>query len=62
MSGIQHGRAKGRKTFKKPKSFLKAEKMYKEVFNDRKVAAAHDAAFRPMYSRVTKKLITKKNG
>lgn len=34
--------------------------MYSEVFNDKDVVAADTNAARPKYSRVTKKLITKK--
>lgn len=59
MSDIQQGRAKARKIFKKPKTFAKSEKMYKEVFNDRNVQKEDNAEAAPKYSRVTHKLITK---
>lgn len=59
MSQIQQGRAATKRAFKKPKNFMKAQKMYSEVFNDKNDVAAMDKEFKPMYSRVTKKIITK---
>lgn len=57
--GLQQDRASSKRIFRKPKNFQKAQKMYAEVFNDKNDVAAMDKEFKPMYSRVTKKIITK---
>lgn len=59
MSQLQQGRAVAKRVFKRPKSFVKAEKMYDEVFNDRDVVAEQTRKFKPKYSRVTRKIISK---
>lgn len=59
MSDLQLGRGKAKKVFKKPKDFKKGEKMYREVFDQPNKAAAQDKEWKPKYSRVTKKEISK---
>lgn len=59
MSQIQQGRAVSRRVFKKPKDYLKAEKMYNEAFPEKSGTAADTAKWKPQYSRVTNKIITK---
>lgn len=57
--GLQQGRASTKKIFKAPKDFKKAEKMYREVFDQPNKTAAQDKKWAPKYSRVTHKQIPK---
>lgn len=59
MADIQLGRGKSKKAFKKPKDFKKAEKMYREVFDQPNKALAQDKEWGPKYSRVTHKELSK---
>lgn len=59
MAGLQQGRATSKRVFKKPKTFRKAEDMYKEVFDTPNKAVADDKIWAPRYSRVTHKQVAK---
>lgn len=59
MSDLQQGRGVAKKMFKRPKNFVKAQKDANEVFNADKTTAADTAKWRPVYSRVTHKLVSK---
>ena len=59
MKGLQQGRASVSKRFKTPKDFKKAEKMYREVFDQPNKTAAEAKNWAPKYSRVTHKALKK---
>lgn len=59
MADIQQGRAKAKKVFKKPKTYKKAETMYREVYDVPNKAKSDDKAWAPKYSRVTHKEMPK---
>jgi hypothetical protein len=59
MADLQLGRGKSKKVFKKPKDFKKAERMYREVFNEDNKVGAQDKIWKKKYSRVTHKQISK---
>jgi len=55
--GLQQGR--GIASWKAPKDFSKAEKGFKDVFDVQNKTAADDKRWKPIYSRVTHKSISK---
>lgn len=60
MSQIQQGRAKAKRTFRRPKDFKKAEDQANSVFNDRNTTAEATRAAAPRYSRVTHRIVAKR--